>query len=82
MLPIWAIGSGLIMINNPKNNKKYRVECIVVHDGTSNPLLVWKAMQQTNLVTVNMTNEMTEDSPQHDNQEVAATSYQEVTLNQ
>ena len=79
---IKPLGHCKIRINNPKNNKKYRVECIVVQDGVSNPLLGWKAMQQMNLVTVNMKNVMTEVSPQHEEQEVAATTYQEVTLNQ
>ena len=39
-------------------------------------------MQQMNLVTVNMKNVMTEDSPQHEEQKVAAAVYQEVILNQ
>ena len=39
-------------------------------------------MQQMNIVTVNMKNVMTEVSPQHEEQEVAATTYQEITLNQ
>ena len=39
-------------------------------------------MQQMKLVTVNMKNVMTEDSPQHEEQKVAAAVYQEVILNQ
>ena len=54
---VTPVGEAKVELQNPANNKRYKVKCIVVDDGSSlAPLPSSKASQRMNIITINTDN--------------------------